>query len=82
MTLAQPKSWIGFLAGVGVGFLLFLPIALMGLAHARIPWFLAGLTGAAFAWLAAAFMGIRLATGIRQGRYRDLRPASWREQLW
>lgn len=82
MSLTQPKSWIAFLAAAGVGFLLFLPMAMLGLAYQRIPLFLAGLTGAALAWFAAAIMGLRLATGILEGRYRDLRPASWREQVW
>ena len=37
---------------------------------------------AAIFWIAAAFMGLRLASGIVNGRYRDLRPAPWREQVW
>ena len=82
MSLSQPKSWIAFLAGAGVGFLLFLPLAVLGIAFERIPLFLAGLGCAAIAWLAAAFMGIRLAIGIRQGRYRDLQALPWREQVW
>ena len=82
MNLSQPKSWFFFLAGAGIGFLLFLPMAVVGLAYEKIPYFLAGLAGAGIAWFVAAFMGIRLAHGIMQGRYRDLRPASWREQVW
>lgn len=82
MSFSQPKSWFAFLAGAGIGFLLFLPIAVAGLAYELIPLFLAGLAGAALAWIAAAFMGIRLASGIAQGRYRDLRPLPWREQVW
>ena len=82
MSLNQPKSWIAFLAGAGIGFLVFLPVAVLGLAYERIPFFLGGLAGAAVFWLAAAAMGIRLATGIMEGRYRDLRPLPWREQVW
>ena len=82
MSVAQPKSWFGFLAGAGVGFLLFLPMAILGLAYERIPFFLTGLGGAGLAWLVAAFMGIRLATGILDGRYRDLQPMPWRQQVW
>ena len=82
MSVAQPKSWFGFLVAAGVGFLLFLPMAILGLAYERIPFFLTGLGGAGLAWLFAAFMGIRLATGILDGRYRDLQPMPWRQQVW
>ena len=82
MSLAKPKSWIAFLAGAGVGFLVFLPLAVVGLTYQHIPLFLAGLTGAAVAWLLAAFMGMRLATGIADGRYRSLEPLPWRQQVW
>jgi hypothetical protein len=82
MNLSQPKSWIAFLIGAGAGFLLFLPMAIVGLAYERIPFFLAGLACAGVAWLAAAGMGIRLASGILEGRYKDLQPMPWREQLW
>ena len=82
MSLHHPKSWFAFLAAAGAGFLLFLPVAVAGLAYERIPLFLAGLACAAVAWIVAAFMGIRLASGILEGRYRDLRPLPWREQVW
>ena len=82
MSLEKPKSWIAFLAGAGLGFLVFLPVAVIGVSYQRIPLFLAGLAGAAIAWLVAAFMGIRLATGIADGRYRSLQPLPWRQQVW
>ena len=58
------------------------PLAVVGLALERIPFFLAGLAGAAAAWFVAAFMGMLLASRIRSGRYRDLQPLPWREQVW
>ena len=61
MSLNQPKSWIAFLAGAGIGFLVFLPVAVLGLAYERIPFFLAGLACAAVFWLAAAAMGMEVA---------------------
>jgi len=82
MSVKQPKSWIGFLVAAGIGFLLFLPLAMVGLALERIPFFLTGLGGAAAAWFVAAFMGILLAYRIRAGHYRDLQPLPWREQVW
>jgi len=82
MSLSQPKSWFLFLALAGIGFLLFLPLAVLGLAYERIPYFLTGLTGAGIAWVIAAFIGIRLANGIMDGRYRNLQPMPWREQVW
>ena len=82
MCLDKPKCWIAFLAFAGLGFLFFLPIAVVGLSYERIPFFLGGLAGAAVAWLAAAFMGIKMATGLIDGRYRNLQPMPWREQVW
>jgi len=82
MSLSQPKSWFAFLILAGTGFLLFLPIAVLGLTNERIPYFLAGLAGAGIAWIVAAFMGILLASRIIHGHYRDLQPMPWREQVW
>jgi len=82
MSLSQPKSWFAFLSLAGIGFLLFLPVAVLGLAYEHIPYFLTGLTGAGIAWVIAAFVGVWLATGILQGRYRNLQPMPWREQVW
>jgi hypothetical protein len=82
MSLSQPKSWFAFLVAAGVGFLLFLPMAILGVSYQRIPFFLTGLTGAGIVWLLAAALGIYLAAGILKGRYRDLHPAPWRDQVW
>jgi hypothetical protein len=82
MSLSQPKSWFAFLAAAGVGFLVFLPLAIVGVGYQRIPLFLTGLTGAGIVWLLAAAAGIFLASGILKGRYRDLHPAPWRDQVW
>ena len=81
-TPAQPLSWFAFLAGVALGFVLFVPMTFVGVAYEKIPLFLTGLTGIAISFIAAAFMGLKLASGIAQGRYRELHPAPWREQLW
>ena len=40
------------------------------------------MSGIAVSFLAAAFMAIKLATGLAQGRYRDVHPAPWRDQVW
>jgi hypothetical protein len=82
MSLSQPKSWFAFLLLAALGSLLFLPMALIGMAYERIPFFLAGLTGAGILWIVAAAMGLRLASGIIEGRYRDLQPMPWRQQVW
>jgi hypothetical protein len=52
------------------------------LAYAKIPVFLSGMTGIAFSFIAAAFMALKLANGIADGRYRDIHPAPWRQQVW
>ena len=82
MSLAQPKSWFAFLVLAGIGSLLFLPMAILGIAYERSPFFLAGLAGAGVMWLLAAAMGIRLASGILDGRYKQLQPMPWRQQVW
>ena len=82
MSVSQPKSWFAFLTVAAIGFLVFLPMAIVGLNYMRIPYFLAGLTGAGVAWLLAAATGIFLASRIVAGRYKDLQPMPWREQVW
>lgn len=81
-TPAKPLSWFAFLAGVGAGFLFFMPMTLVGLACEKIPLFLSGMGGIAVSFLAAAFMALKLATGLYEGRYRDVHPAPWRQQVW
>lgn len=82
MSLSQPKSWFLFLAAAGIGLLLFMPMAIVGMAYTKIVFFLTGMAGAGVAWLLAAGLGIFLATGITKGRYRDLHPQPWRDQVW
>lgn len=82
MTSDKPKSWFGFIAGIALGVLVFLPLTAMGIAFERIPLFLTGLAGIGVTFIVAAFMGMHLATGIAQGRYNGLRPLSWRDQVW
>jgi hypothetical protein len=81
-TPSQPLSWFAFLLGVALGFLVFAPLTLLGVAYEKIPLFLTGMTGIGLSFFAAAFMGLKLATGIADGRYRDVHPAPWREQVW
>jgi hypothetical protein len=84
MTFAtdKPKSWFVFLAAVAAGFLIFVPLALVGLNTKGIPMFLTGLTGAGVTWIAAAFLAMWLATRVAKGRYRDMQRAPWRDQVW
>jgi hypothetical protein len=81
-TPAKPLSWFGFLLGVALGMALFAPLAFLGLAYTRIPVFLTGMTGIAMSFFAAALMALKLAAGIADGRYRDIHPAPWRQQVW
>jgi hypothetical protein len=78
----KPRSWYVFLAAVAAGFLIFVPLAVIGLNTKGIPMFLTGLTGAGIAWIVAAFLAMWLATRVAEGRYRDLKRAPWRDQLW
>lgn len=82
MTSDKPRSWYMFLTGVALGFLVFLPLAVAGLAFERIPLFLAGLAGVGVTFIVAAFMGMHLATGLATGKYQHLRPIPWRDQVW
>ena len=81
-TPGKPLSWFAFLAGVMLGIAVFAPLSAIGLAYAKIPVFLGGLTGIAISFIAAAFMALKLAMGIADGRYRDIHPAPWRQQVW
>ena len=82
MTSDKPKSWFLFLAGVALGLFVFLPLAIFGLTFSRTPIFLTGMTGAGIFFIAAAFVGMYLATNIAQGRYKDLRAINLRDQVW
>ena len=81
-TPRHPLSWFAFLLGVVLGALLFAPMTLLGVAYEKIPLFLVGLTGIGISFIAAGFMAMKLATGIAEGKYRDIHPAPWRRQVW
>jgi len=81
-TSDKPKSWFVFLAAIAAGFLIFVPLALVGLNTRGIPMFLTGLTGAGVSWIAAAFLAMWLATRVHQGRYQNMQRAPWRDQVW
>ena len=78
----KPKSWFVFLATLAAAFLIFVPLAVIGLNTKGIPMFLTGLTGAGITWIAAAFLAMWLATRVHQGRYQNLQRAPWRDQVW
>lgn len=79
---ALPKSLILFLAGLLAGLLVFLPLVFVGLSLEKIGMFLTGTAGIAVSWLTAAFMGFLFAAGLYAGRYKEIRPLPWREQVW
>jgi hypothetical protein len=81
-TSDKPRSWFLFLATVAAGFLVFVPLAMVGLGTKGIPMFLTGLAGAGLSWIAAAFIAMWLATRVAEGRYREMKRAPWREQVW
>lgn len=78
----KPKSLIVFAAGLALGLFVFVPLAIAGLWAERVMLFLTGSAGIALTWLPAAFMGFLFAAGLYAGRYKDIRPAPWREQVW
>lgn len=82
LPLDKPKSLVLFFAGLLAGLMVFLPMAILGLTFERVGVFLAGTAGVALTWLPAAFMGFLFAAGLYAGRYKDIRPAPWREQVW
>lgn len=81
-TPARPLSWFAFLAGVALGLAFFLPMTVLGIAYEKIPLFLAGMGGIAVSFIGAAFMALKLAAGLAEGKYENLRPAPWRDQVW
>lgn len=78
----KPKSLVIFLIGLFAGLLVFLPLAVVGLTLEKITMFLTGTAGVAVSFLLAAFMGFLFATGLRAGRYKEMHPLPWREQVW
>ena len=80
--LSKPKSFVVFIAASLLAGLLFAPLALFGLSFEKVPVFLAGTAGVAVTALTGAFMALLFAAGLYAGRYRDIHPAPWREQVW
>jgi hypothetical protein len=78
----KPKSLVVFLAGLLAGLLVFLPLAFVGISFERVGVFLAGTAGIAVSWLIASFMGFLFAAGLYAGRYKEIQPLPWREQVW
>ena len=80
--IGKPKSFVLFVAATLLAMLLFAPLAIVGLSLEKVPLFLAGTAGVALTALTGAFMALLFAAGLYAGRYRDLHPAPWREQVW
>ena len=80
--IGKPKSFILFIVASLLALLLFAPMAIFGLSFEKVPVFLAGTAGVAVTALTGAFMAMLFAAGLYAGRYRDLHPAPWREQVW
>lgn len=78
----KPKSFVVFLAGLLAGLLVFLPLAFVGISFERVGMFLAGTAGIAVSWLIASFMGFLFAAGLYAGRYKEIQPLPWKEQVW
>jgi hypothetical protein len=78
----KPKSLVVFIAGLAIGLLVFLPLAVVGLTLEKITMFLTGSAGVAVSWLLAGFMGFLFAYGLRAGRYKDMHERPWRQQVW
>ena len=78
----KPKSWVVFLDGLLLGLLVFVPLVVVALHYEMIPLFLFAALGLAIVWLTAAFLGQRFAASLAAGRYRDLQPLPWRDQVW
>lgn len=81
-TSDKPRSWFLFLGATALGLFVFVPIAIAGLNLRGIPFFLAGMAGAGVSFIVAAFVALYLASRVASGRYRDLRAACWRDQVW
>lgn len=78
----KPKSLLVFLAGLVLGLVVFVPLAIAGLALEKVGLFLTGSAGVAVTWLPAAFMGFLFTASLYAGRYKEMRELPWREQVW
>lgn len=78
----KPKSFMLFVGLALAGLFIFVPLAVLGLWAERVMLFLTGSAGIALTWLPAAFLGFLFAASLYAGRYKDIHPAPWREQVW
>ena len=78
----KPKSLLVFLAGLTIGLVIFVPLAITGLALEKVGLFLTGSAGIAATWLPAAFMGFLFTAGLYAGRYKQMEDRPWRDQVW
>ena len=78
----KPKSWVIFICAGLIGLLGFGPLMFIGAwLHIRlIEWL--GNTGFVLSWATMAAMSPILIANTFTGKYRNLKPRPWKEQVW
>ena len=78
----KPKSWVVFICACLMGLLVFGPIAAAGSIWGLSALYAIGYAGFIVTWCVGAASFIVFALGLVSGKYRELSPRSWRDQVW
>jgi hypothetical protein len=78
----KPKAWVIFICAGLIAVLGFGPLMFIGewLQIGVLEWI--GTTGFLLCWATAAAMSVILIPNTFAGKYRNLQPRPWKEQVW
>ena len=78
----KPKSWVIFVLAVLIGLLVFGPIGFLGAYFEVTELYLLAAFGFMSCWLVAAVTLIVFFAKLISGKYRNLPPRPWSDQVW
>jgi hypothetical protein len=78
----KPKSWVLFICAGLIGLLAFGPVIGLGI-YLETNWLRRmGVAGFFVCWCVMAVSGVISVVGGLSGRYRNLEPKDWKDQVW
>lgn len=78
----KPKSFVVFICAGLLGLLIFGPIAFLGGLREISAIYYLGAGGFVVCWTVMAINMLVFFVGLIGGKYRDLQPRAWKEQVW